>query len=146
MPSRGGEARRLTSDTREGGSPAWTPDGRRIVFSSARAGSRTLWQLSPDGGQPEPLTTGSGEDDEPEISRDGRRLVYTNIKQSWSLILQDAPAAAPRTLLEKHSPILFPLFSPDSARLGLLRAAGSRGGDQQHPDGRRRPAAAHGRQ
>ena len=117
VPSRGGEARRLTSDTREGGSPAWTPDGRRIVFSSARAGSRTLWQLSPDGGEPEPLTTGSGEDDEPEISRDGRRLVYTNIKQSWSLILQDAPAAAPRTLLEKHSPILFPQFSPDSARL-----------------------------
>jgi Tol biopolymer transport system component len=117
VPSAGGEARRLTFDTREGGSPAWTPDGRRIVFFSARAGSRTLWQVPVAGGEPEPLTTGSGDDDEPEISRDGRRLVYTNIKRSWSLIVRDTPSAAPRTLIEKHTEINFPFFSPDGARL-----------------------------
>jgi Tol biopolymer transport system component len=117
VPSAGGEARRLTFDTREGGSPAWTPDGRRIVFSSARAGSRTLWQIPVAGGQPEPLTTGSGDDDEPEVSRDGKRLVYTNVKRSWSLRFRDAASAEPRTLLEKHTELIFPIFSPDGTRL-----------------------------
>jgi Tol biopolymer transport system component len=49
IPVDGGTPTRLTSDLREGGWPVWTPDGRSIVVSSARAGSRTLWQLAIDG-------------------------------------------------------------------------------------------------
>ena len=48
----GGAARRLTSDTREGGSPAWTPDAPAHRVPSARAGSRTLWQSSPTEASP----------------------------------------------------------------------------------------------
>jgi TolB protein len=109
--------RRLTSDLREVSAPAWTPDGRRIVFSSARAGSRTLWQLPIAGGEPEPLTTGSGDDNEPEISRDGTRLIYSNVKRKWSLRVRDSTSAEPRTILEKHTELLFPNFSPDGARI-----------------------------
>src|SRR5690606_31072540 len=72
----GGAPRRITSDFREGGSPIWTADGSRLVFSSARTGSRTLWQVAVDGGEPEPLTTGAGEDDMPDLSADGTRLVF----------------------------------------------------------------------
>jgi serine/threonine protein kinase len=116
-PVDGGDAIRLTFDTREGGSPAWTPDGRSIVFSSARAGSRTLWLIPATGGEPQPLTTGSGEDDEPEVSRDGGRLVYANVKKSWTLVVRDTPGAPDRQILEKHTEISFPIFSPDGRRL-----------------------------
>ncbi|HUF46321.1 MAG TPA: LpqB family beta-propeller domain-containing protein [Vicinamibacterales bacterium] len=117
VPAEGGDARRLTVDMREGGAPAWTPDGRWIVFSSARAGSRTLWQIPARGGTPLPLTTGSGEDDEPEISRDGTRLVYSNVKHSWTLVVRDEPDAPDRPVLERHTEILFPAFSPDGTRI-----------------------------
>ncbi len=120
VPSGGGEARQLTFDLREGGSPVWTPDGRRIVFSSTRAGSLTLWQIPAGGGEPVPLTTGSGDDEEPEISRDGTRLIYTNVKRSWTLHVRDALSAPPRAILEKHTEIAFPLFSPDGTRLAFF--------------------------
>ncbi|MGI8898223.1 MAG: protein kinase domain-containing protein, partial [Pyrinomonadaceae bacterium] len=71
VPVSGGEARRLTFDTIFGGAPAWTPDGRFIIFPSQRAGSMTLWRVPVTGGQSEPVLMSAGEDTEPEISRDG---------------------------------------------------------------------------
>ena len=108
--------RRLTSDLREGGSPLWTGDGR-ILFSSARAGSRTLWQMSAAGGSPEPLTTGAGEDDEPELSRDRHLLLYSNVRNSWELTIGDTEGRSDRQLLERRTELLFPQFSPDGTRI-----------------------------
>lgn len=70
----GGQPRRLTSDTREGGASVWTPDGRYILFSSARRGSRTLWRVSGDGSRIYFLRpAGSRETRELwSIARDGR--------------------------------------------------------------------------
>jgi hypothetical protein len=39
--------------------PAWSPDGKRLVFSSSRTGNRTLWTARPDLTQPAPLTSGA---------------------------------------------------------------------------------------
>jgi Tol biopolymer transport system component/predicted Ser/Thr protein kinase len=118
-----GEARQLTFDLREGSWPVWTPDGRDLLFSSARAGSRTLWQLRPDGGAPQPLTTGAGEDDEPAISRDGTRLLFTNTRNSSRLCIRD-PGKAERQILEWRTAILFPTFSPDGRRVAFFARAG----------------------
>ena len=72
IPSTGGQARQLTFDDHFGGTPAWTPDGRFIVFSSLRAGSRTLWKIAAAGGEPEPVLMSAGEDTDRELSRDGQ--------------------------------------------------------------------------
>ena len=61
VPADGGEGLRLTFDVRNAVTPVWTPDSRFIVFSSSRAGSRTLWKIPASGGSPEPVTTGAGE-------------------------------------------------------------------------------------
>src|SRR5262249_23007105 len=46
-PTTGGVPERLTFDTTWiKGAPAWTPDGRDIVFASARGGSIGLWRIS----------------------------------------------------------------------------------------------------
>jgi serine/threonine protein kinase len=122
IPADGGEARRLTHDVREGSAPVWTADGTRIVFSSARAGSRTLWQIRVGGGEPEPLTTGAGEDDAPDLSADGARLIFTNVRNSWRLMVA-TPSGGERTLLEKRSELLFPTFSPDASRIAFFGRA-----------------------
>ena len=108
--------RQLTTDLREGGSPVWiTRDS--IVFSSARAGSRTLWKVAAAGGTPKPLTTGAGDDDEPELSRDGGRLLYSTVRNSWELIVGTPEGGADRTLLEKRTEMVFPQFSPEGSRI-----------------------------
>jgi len=50
---------RLTFDPGIDWRPVWTPDGRRIVFSSSRSGQRNLWWRRSDGsGDAERLTEG----------------------------------------------------------------------------------------
>lgn len=117
MPSAGGNPRQLTFDRREGGWPAWTPDGEAIIYSSARAGSRTLWQVPAAGGEPVAFTSGAGEDDQPDISASGRQVAYTNVRNTWDLRLRDLASGAERSLMQRGLELLFPTFSPDGRRL-----------------------------
>ncbi len=117
IPAAGGTPKRVTLDLREGGWPVWTPDGQSIIFSSARAGSRTLWQVRAGGGEPVALTTGAGEDDQPDISADGRRLAYTNVRNAWDLRVRNLQTGQERSILRRGVEILFPAFSPNGERL-----------------------------
>ena len=119
LPSDGGEPRRLTTDFEEGGPPAWTPDGKALVFPSARRGSLNLWWLSTSGGPPIPLTTGPGDDLDPVVSSDGRTVLFANVKRTWALVVQDVRSGARRTLVEKRTPLMFPVFSPDGRRVAF---------------------------
>ena len=60
----------------DGRSPAWTPDGRSIVFSSDRAGSWDLWRVPASGGEPERLTAEPGDELLPAVSPDGARIAF----------------------------------------------------------------------
>ena len=54
VPVAGSEPKRLTFDNAwTFGPPAWVPDGRSMVFSSARGGQPSLWRISTSGGTPE---------------------------------------------------------------------------------------------
>ena len=48
-PVAGGEARRLTTHEANDTSPAWSPDGRHILFLSNRDGVTQVWRLPADG-------------------------------------------------------------------------------------------------
>jgi Tol biopolymer transport system component len=117
MRSAGGEARRLTFDRAFGGAPAWTPDGRFIVFPSMRAGSMTLWKMPASSGQPEPVLVSAGEDTEPEISRDGRKLIYTNARNRFILTITNPATGETKDLIEWRANIVDPSFSPQEGSL-----------------------------
>jgi Tol biopolymer transport system component len=119
VPTEGGTSRQLTTDFEEGGPPAWTPDGASLVFPSGRRGSLNLWRVSIAGGPPVPLTTGAGDDLDPVVSSDGRLLLFASVKRTWSLVAQDLRTGRRRTLLERRTPLVFPVFSPDGRRIAF---------------------------
>jgi hypothetical protein len=58
--------------------PVWTPDGRRLIFTSDRAGARNLfWQASDGTGAVEPLSESPNGRAPVDVSPDGRRLIFT---------------------------------------------------------------------
>jgi eukaryotic-like serine/threonine-protein kinase len=69
---------RVTSDPGQDTFPVWTPDSRRIIFGSERAGARNLFGQAADGtGAIERLTESPNLQNPTAISPDGTRLVFT---------------------------------------------------------------------
>jgi TolB protein len=101
---------RLTADDVMDTDPEWSPDGRRLYFSSYRGGGINVWRAAVDAsgravGPPEQLTTGAGKDVQPAIAPDGRSLVFgvRGINADlWRLPVSPAtgrPAGRPESVL-----------------------------------------------
>jgi dipeptidyl aminopeptidase/acylaminoacyl peptidase len=79
------EIRQLTSGPFDAADPAWSPDGRRIAFSSNRtedpdANANTeVWVIDAGGGEPRRVTDDPGSDGEPAWSPDGRSIAYVHM-------------------------------------------------------------------
>jgi serine/threonine protein kinase len=90
----GANQRQLTVDPAPDSNPAVTPDGRSIVFFSARAGG-SIWQMDLDGGNQRPLLTEAGLA-WPVVSPDSQWLYYTSFagphRQVWRRPLAGGPA------------------------------------------------------
>ena len=69
---------RLTFDAGSDRNPAWTPDGRRLLFTSGAPG-RLFWQAWDGTGTPEELLPQQGEGgiDAASVTPDGARVVYS---------------------------------------------------------------------
>jgi serine/threonine-protein kinase len=69
---------RVTSDPAAEVAAMWTPDGRRLVFASDRAGVLNLYSQAPDAtGAVERLTESSNSQRASAVSPDGTRVVFT---------------------------------------------------------------------
>jgi eukaryotic-like serine/threonine-protein kinase len=129
-----GALRQITFDNKVASNPAWTADGKWIIFCSNRKYGETarhLWRVRVTGGsgtaksaEPEFLA-GLGENaNDPAISRDGRRLAYTQEAHDlniWELHLPAHPgkSASAASLISSTRDDLFPDFSPDGRKIAF---------------------------
>jgi TolB protein len=60
---------RLTFGTSFDWSPAWSPDGKSLVFQSNRGGDFDIWVMRADGTNPINLTKYAGDDIDPDWSK-----------------------------------------------------------------------------
>ena len=115
----GGAPRRLLEKSFRGGDPAWTPDGRWIVFWADLSGEINLWCVPASGGEAEPLTHGAGRHTRPEISADGRHLLYTTSHPDFVLARRSPDGGAARRLYEDRFEIVRPEVSPAGDRIAF---------------------------
>jgi Tol biopolymer transport system component len=74
-PDGGGQVR-LTENTAEDYSPAWSPDGQRLAFVSSRDGNTEIYVMNADGASQTRLTSNAANDLRPVWSPDGSRIAF----------------------------------------------------------------------
>ncbi len=92
----------LGSSASDNHAPQFSPDGRKVAFSSARTGDRTeIWVANADGSQPVQLTSGLGRaQDDPRWSPDGRLIAFDSQDENGhnSPYVIDAGGGRPRRI------------------------------------------------
>jgi Tol biopolymer transport system component len=80
VPSRGGEARPLTTHVAYEKTPVWSPDGKTIAFASNRHNSFDVFAVSAEGGAARRLTWHSAGDFPSGFTPDGREVLFTSTR------------------------------------------------------------------
>jgi len=109
----GSNQTQLTVNAGDNYTPATTPDGRFIVFSSNRNGSFNIWRMeAEDGANPQQLTFDDG-NFYPSCSADNQWIAYDNRKGAPTTIWK-APldGGTPVQLTREYARM--PVFSPDN--------------------------------
>jgi TolB protein len=65
--------------------PAWSPDGRQIVFSTTRSGHSDIWIMNADGSNQRPLLATAASRMNPIWSPDGRLVAYESGGDIWTV-------------------------------------------------------------
>jgi serine/threonine protein kinase/Tol biopolymer transport system component len=128
-----GNGKDVTNDAPLDWSPAWSPDGRWLWFSSNRGGTMNLWRVPIDEnsgrvlGAPEPMTTPSLWSGEISFSRDGKRMAYSSLL--WKSTLLRVPfdpregkiTGPPTPILKSTQPIRDHDVSPDGRWVAFMQ-------------------------
>ena len=110
-----GRSKRLTESRSVEFSPAWAPDGERLVFCSDATGAPQLYIVPRRGGAPERLATGAARCTDPDWSVDGRLIAFTAWKGgSPSVVLYEMETGDTRTVLGGATD---PSWAPDGRHL-----------------------------
>ena len=97
--------------------PVWSPDGTRLLFSTARTGNRTLWSADGRMKQLVPLTSGVAIDERPTFSPDGQQIAFVSDRGGQRGVwIVNAEGGSPRLIA--HANVIDTLsWSPDGRRL-----------------------------
>lgn len=115
MPSRFGEPSGIIMSTQADHSPAFSPDGERIAFVSARSGNEEIWEARRDGSDAVQLTAfGNASAGSPCWSPDGLWIAF----DTWaagepSVYVIDRHGGPPRRLSPQRFDAWMPAWSHD---------------------------------
>ena len=117
----GSDLTRLTHNT--GRFPHWSPDGRRIAFSSRRDGNNEIYVMNADGSGQTRLTDHEAYDVYPHWSPDGRRIGFISRGRTSGennhIYVMNADGSGVTRLMDTQSGSYMPFisWSPDGQRI-----------------------------
>ena len=129
MHADGSHTTRLTSGDFADRSPAWSPDGSTIAFTTNRSPAG-IWAVNADGSNVRPLITAPDflQPGEPAWSPDGRSIAFsTVVRDSLNdfigvIDIANADGSHARQLMTEARDIESPAWSPDGTRMLFVAA------------------------
>lgn len=133
---RTGATTRLTTTPGFDGYPAWSPDGSRIAFISARpgisdtgapqSGVPQVWVMDADGTDPVQLTHDAAPKGQlPDWSPDGTRIAYQSVGTgNGDIYVIDADGSDRKQLTSTSEQEFGPAWSPDGRQIAFVRVFG----------------------
>ena len=119
--------------------PAWSPDGRTIVFVSWRDGNGEVYAMDANGSGPRNLTQNPAKKDvRPAWSPDGRRIAFVSSRdrhqrmqpglrtppEQSDIYVMNADGSRKRNLTRDRASDDLPTWSPDGRRIAFLHGRG----------------------
>ena len=103
------------------GAPAWSPDGRRIVFFSEHDGQGDIRVMNADGSGATQLTDTRADEGYPSWSPDGRTITFDSDREDgFDIWAMDADGSNVRRLTRHAARDVAASWSPDGRRIAFM--------------------------
>ena len=114
----------LTSNSGEDSTPAWSPDGSKIAFTSAIDGYNEIYVMNADGSNIIQLTDNSDWDDvSPAWSPDGSKIAFMSDRDRdddiFEIYVMNADGSNVIQLTNNSDQDGFPAWSPDGSKIAF---------------------------
>jgi TolB protein len=120
VDSDGENAQRITSDGSIALSPAWSPDGRRIAYTSFRSGQPFLYERELGSGSDRILSDRDGINITPSYAPDGRTVAFATTVSGNTQIATVGPDGLRQHTRGRGSENLSPTWSADGRRFAFV--------------------------
>lgn len=113
----------LTSGENLDGVPAWSPDGTRIAFASARAGTSSVWLMRADGSQLEQVRNSAPTDNLRTAWTPDGRLMWQEVTSAGGMNyrIRDLSSGHDSFLFpEQHGFVFLPEFAPNGKEFAVF--------------------------
>jgi Tol biopolymer transport system component len=132
----GGDLVRLTDTPGYDAEGAFSPDGKRIVFTSLRDGDLDIYTMNADGTDVRRLTKRKGFDGGPFFSWDGRHIVYRSHYPAPGKDLEDYQSLLAQDLMRPSRAEIFYMLSDGSGQTQVTDTGHANWSPFMHPNGR----------
>jgi dipeptidyl aminopeptidase/acylaminoacyl peptidase len=111
---------RLTNNEKTDWAPDWSPDGNKIVFTSARDVNDQIYAMNSDGSDQVRLTNNDADDKWPAWSPDGNKIAFTSSRDGNSEIyVMNSDGSNIVRLTNNFAEDLWPTWSPNNTRIAF---------------------------
>jgi TolB protein len=122
IDSDGSNLRRLTTTEAAEDHPAWSPDGKKIIFDADydEDGYYEIYTIDSDGSNLTRLTSNPANDQFADWSPDGSQIAFSSYRNgNWDIFVMDADGSNQRQLTDSSAWELFPAWSPDGTQIAF---------------------------